>query len=244
MAKCHRKQLQEIMHVKPHVQVASGSISGDCGLRATLKLERECLKWEKCFGDWVNAQKSFVKLLNNWLLRCIIQKQEETPDGIAPFSPGKVGAPGTFIVCNDWYQTVERNSESHVSEAIHNFATSLHQLWEKQSVECQLRVRAEFLLKDYERRTKSFYEERGINSSDNVAAANEFAGVDEWENLESMKKRMEEQRIKHGEATMEANDAASTSLRSGMISIFEALESFCLESLRGYEQIRDLKMEG
>ena len=239
MAECHKTQLQKIMEAKSQVQVASCKITGDLGLRATMKLEMECLKWEKCFGDWINAQKSFVKFLNGWLIKCISQENEETRNGIAHFSPGRVGAPETFIVCNNWYQAVEKMSESKVSAAIHDFASSLHQLWEKQSEEQRQRVQADYLSRDYERRVRSFYEEREIDYSNGTAASG-VAGLDELEkNLGFMKKRLEKQRIIHVQAVKEVNDSASSSLRSGMMSIFEALESFCLERLKGYQQIKN-----
>lgn len=238
MVVCHKKQLQEIMEAKSHVQVGSCEIRGDAGVKATLKLEMECMKWAKCFGDWVNAQKSFVKFLNGWLTKCIIQEEESTPDDIAHFSPSSVGAPGTFIVCNDWYQAAEKVPGSQVSAAIYGFYSSLHQLWGKQIEEQQQRVKAEYLSDDFERRVRSFYEERGINYSHGVADQDELEN-----NLGVIKKRLDKQRLRHGEAVKEVNVAASSSLRSGMMSIFEALESFCFESFKGYKQIRNLTQQ-
>ncbi|KAI4336473.1 hypothetical protein L6164_014995 [Bauhinia variegata] len=66
-----------------------------------------------------------------------------------------------FIVCNDWYQAIDKISGSGVSRAIDNFATSLHQLYERQEQVEKLKM--EYLLKDYDHRLRSFRKENGIS---------------------------------------------------------------------------------
>ncbi|KAK1578332.1 hypothetical protein Q3G72_029438 [Acer saccharum] len=43
-------------------------------------------------------EKAFVKFLNEWLLRCLFQEPEDTPDGIAPLSPSRIGAQPILFV--------------------------------------------------------------------------------------------------------------------------------------------------
>ncbi|KAF2291380.1 hypothetical protein GH714_023429 [Hevea brasiliensis] len=148
MLRCHQKQFQVIMESKARTLKANTGLQRDSGLRATLELETELINWCTCFNNWINTQKSYVESLNEWLLRCLIIEPEETPDGIAPFSPSRMGAPAIFVVCHDWYQAMVRISEKGVENAMLNFASSLHQLWERQDEEQRQRIKAEYLTKD------------------------------------------------------------------------------------------------
>ncbi|KAK9271176.1 hypothetical protein L1049_026765 [Liquidambar formosana] len=161
MLKCHQKQFQAIMESKIRTLKANTGHRGDSSLRATFELEVELLNWCTHFNQWIDTQKSYVRSLNEWLFRCLHHEPEETPDGIIPFSPGRIGAPPVFIICNDWCQAMERISETGVADAMHDFALSLHQLWERQGEEQRQRIKAEYLLKDFEKRLRTFRMERG-----------------------------------------------------------------------------------
>lgn len=91
--------------------------------------------------DW--PSRSYVESLNGRLLHCLQFETEETPDGTAPCSPGQLGAPPIFIVCNDWHQAMGAISEGRVVNALNVFAASLHQLWKKQDEEGHQRLKPE-----------------------------------------------------------------------------------------------------
>ncbi|KAF2317199.1 hypothetical protein GH714_016573 [Hevea brasiliensis] len=59
---------------------------------------------------------------------------------------------------NEW---LLRISEKGVENAMLNFASSLHQLWERQDEEQRQRIKAEYLTKDFEKRLKTLRMERG-----------------------------------------------------------------------------------
>uniref|UniRef100_A0A2P2J153 Uncharacterized protein n=1 Tax=Rhizophora mucronata TaxID=61149 RepID=A0A2P2J153_RHIMU len=56
--------------------------------------------------------------------------------------------------------------------------------------------------------------------------------------LDSMRKKLAEERARHKEATKLVNDAASNSLQAGLVPIFEALGNFTSEVLKAHEQVR------
>ncbi|KAF9681835.1 hypothetical protein SADUNF_Sadunf05G0043900 [Salix dunnii] len=210
--KCHKRQLQAIKNAETCVHVAGMHARKGPRLRAAKNLEKETWKWAARFSHYIRTQKTFVSLLNNWLLR-YISEELKTLDEADRFSPGRIGAPAIFVVCNDWHNAIQNISEDGVCMAIHGFASSLHHLQEKREEERRQRIKTEQLLKDLEDQFEK----------DAVAATQEM---------------LDEQKATHQEAIKLANDAASDCLRGSLPPVFETLESFCLENLKAYEKIR------
>ncbi|KAE8684499.1 hypothetical protein F3Y22_tig00111128pilonHSYRG00043 [Hibiscus syriacus] len=247
MLSCHQKQFQAIMETKVRSLRAN---KRDSGLKATIELEMELLDWCTRFNNWINTQKAYVGSLYGWLMRCIERKQEITADGVAPFSPGRVGAPPIFVICNDWYQAMDRVSEKGVANAMQSFATSLHQLWERQDEELHMRTKAQYLSKDFEKRLRELrlqrqrmeQEQEAVSDKNAVSKVPSESGVSPLDDLkvdlDSLRKKIEEERMRHKDAIKLVNDAASSSLQAGLVPIFEALGNFTSEVLKAHEQVR------
>ncbi|KAL0314327.1 UNVERIFIED_CONTAM: protein ALTERED PHOSPHATE STARVATION RESPONSE 1 [Sesamum angustifolium] len=250
MLKCHQKQFQAIMESKMRKLRAKTDPLTDTSSRATTELERELRAWCERFNEWISSQKSYVESLNGWLLQCLQYEPEETPDGPVPYSPGRLGAPPIFIICNDWQQAMEAVSEARVANAMNTFATSLRQLWEKQDEEGRQRLKAEYLSKDYEKQLRAHLTERGKIKleqdamSDNtrlsvVPSDNGVSPLDDLKvDLDSIRQKLAEERIKHKDAMKLVHDAASSSLQGGLVPIFKALENFTSEALKAHEHVR------
>ncbi|KAK4801733.1 hypothetical protein SAY86_022220 [Trapa natans] len=249
MFKCHQRQLRAIMESKAHYLKANIGSQRESSLRATVELEAELRKWRSYFNRWVNAQKLYVESLNGWLLRCLNQEPEETADGVAPFSPSRAGAPPIFVICNDWCEAMESISEERVDNAMGSFASQLHRLWERQDEEQKQRVKAEFISKDLEKQLKILRMEKGRlddhqDPSDKtvVSRLTSESGVSRLDDLkvdlDSMRKKLEEERARHKETMHLVHDAASTSIQAGLLPIFQTMENFTSEVLRGYLQVR------
>lgn len=249
MVKCHQKQFQVILETKSHNLLGKTGIQRDSGMQAAKVLEQELLKWYSCFNNWISTQKAYVDTLNGWLLKCLDQEPEVTADGMMPFSPSRAGAPPVFIICNDWCQAMERISELEVLRAMHAFATRVHMLWELQDEEQRQKLKAEFLSKDLERKLKSLHQEVGLHGNGNaldkkgvlvssedsiVLPDNERGAAD----LDSIKKRLDEERVKHEEALKQVHEAASSSLEMGLVPIFKAMDNFTSETLKAHEEVR------
>lgn len=251
MFRCHQKQFQAIMESKVRALKANTSFQKDSGLRATLELEMELRTWLGHFSNWISTQKSYVESLNGWLLRCLLYEPEETADGPAPYSPGRLGAPPVFVICNDWSQAMGNCSEAMVTNAMTNFASSLRKLWEKQDEEQRQRLKADDLSKDFkdQLRTVHMDKKRTEREKDNVSDRNSGSivpsnskGVSRFDDLkvdlDTVGKRLAEEKARHRDAVKIVHDAASSSVQGGLVPIFKALESFSLEVLKAHEQVR------
>ncbi|XP_020963628.1 uncharacterized protein LOC107607816 [Arachis ipaensis] len=250
MLKCHEKQFQAIMESKTHSLKINTGLQRDESLKAILELEKELLNWCSQFNNWVKMQKSYVENLNEWLRRCLLDEPEETADGVVPFSPSRIGAPPVFVICNDWHQAMNRISERGVADAMHEFAQRLHELWEKQDEAQRQRIKAEYLKKDFEMQLRTLRREMGdtehvhdrVSQKTALSKGHSESGVSPLDDLkvdlDSMKKRLHEERARHKEAIKQARDAASNSLQAGLIPIFKTLESFTSEVVKAHEQVR------
>ncbi|CAA0840824.1 Protein of unknown function (DUF630 and DUF632 [Striga hermonthica] len=116
MLKCHQKQYQAIMELKMRKHKPKTGLQSDTG---STGLEKELLAWCRHFENWIGFQKLYAESLNGWLLNCL---QHETraifykPDDL--YSPGQLGAPTIFIICNDWQKALGCISEGGLSKVI------------------------------------------------------------------------------------------------------------------------------
>ncbi|KAK6131090.1 hypothetical protein DH2020_035166 [Rehmannia glutinosa] len=227
MLKCHQKQFRAIMEIKTQKLRVKTCLQTDSSLRTTTELENELRSWCHRFNEWIGFQKSYVESLNGWLLKCLqFEPEQEFSDRPFFYSPSQLGAPSIFIICNDWHKALESISEGKVAKPLNAFASSLHQLWEKQDNE---EHQAEYLLMDYEKllRTRRMEKmERGQDSSLSPL------------NLDSLRQRLVEERRKHKDSMKLVHNAASSSLRGGLVPIFKALENFTSEALKAHEHVR------
>ncbi|CAL5055146.1 unnamed protein product [Urochloa decumbens] len=128
---CYQIQCQVMSEAKNLDSVVPDGSSRDLAL----ELELELMKWIVNFSSWVNEQRSFVKALNGWLSLCLNYNAEETVDGVPPYSPGRVGAPLVFVICNSWSQAMDRFSEKEVVASMQALVSSVRKLSDKQNVE-------------------------------------------------------------------------------------------------------------
>ncbi|CAA7047847.1 unnamed protein product [Microthlaspi erraticum] len=252
MLKCHQKQFQAIMESKVRSLKANTGLQRDSGLKAILDLEMELREWCISFNEWVNTQKLYVESLNGWLSRCLHYEPESTEDGIAPFSPSRVGAPQVFTMCKDWQEAMARISGENVTNAMQGFASSLHELWERQDEEQRQRVKAEYVSHDFEKRLNDLRMERarvrmrneqlqdgGASERSVVLSESGVSALDDLKvDLDSMRKKLEEERARHKETIKLVNNAASSSLQAGLVPIFEALGNFTSQVVKAHEHVR------
>ncbi|KAJ0976829.1 hypothetical protein J5N97_012303 [Dioscorea zingiberensis] len=237
---CHQKQFQAIVESQSQNFMAKTAIQRNSVDKVTMELEQELLRWCSCFNEWIQSQKSYIESLNGWLIRWLPREVEVTADGVVPFSPSRIGAPAIFIISNDWFHAMQRISEVEVIRAMRAFAANVHELWESQDEEQRQKVKAEYLSRDYSRRLKSLQQENGSHGHLNIVLTSENGETtdDRAMALDSMKKRLDEERAKHAEAVKQVQEVASSSLRNGLVPIFEALKNFTMETLKAYEGLR------
>lgn len=217
MLECHQIQCQALSGAKILDSFALGEKISDAHMEITKQLELELLEWVASFSAWIHAQKSYVKTLNNWLVKGLRYVPEETSDGYAPFSPGRLGAPPVFVICNQWAQTMERISEKEVVDAIQAFASNVLHLWEKHNIEQRQRLMAN---KDMERTLRILErEEQEMHRT-----------------VEAQNKKLV--RYSGRSLTLFEHTEAASNLHGSLRQIFEAMENFSSTTLKAYEELR------
>ncbi|XP_065865258.1 protein ALTERED PHOSPHATE STARVATION RESPONSE 1-like isoform X2 [Euphorbia lathyris] len=223
MLECHQNQCQAIKEAKGFGSSVSSKKLGDDHLRATLQLEHDLLSWISSFSCWVGAQKGYVKALNNWLGRCLLYEPEETPDGIPPYSPGRMGAPPVFVICNQWAQAMETISEREVIDAMRIFASSVLKVWEQNKLDMHQRM---MMNKDLERKARTLdREDQKIHKKIQALDKNiVLAGGDGYS-------------LSATGNIVYQSDTSNSSLHGSLQRIFEAMEKFTAESMKAYEEL-------
>ncbi|KAL1188508.1 Protein ALTERED PHOSPHATE STARVATION RESPONSE 1 [Cardamine amara subsp. amara] len=213
MLECHQRQCEAIKEARGLGPIRSSKKLGDDHLEATRMLGHELINWIMGFSSWVSAQKGFVRGLNSWLMKCILYEPEETPDGIVPFSPGRIGAPLIFVICNQWEQALDRISEKEVIEAMRRFTTSVLHLWEQDRLETQEKMTSHGDPRNVDR------EEQRIQKE-----------------IEELERKMV--LVGSGDDNIVyQSDTSNESLQGSLQRIFEAMERFTKESMRAYEDL-------
>ncbi|XP_020596888.1 uncharacterized protein LOC110036714 [Phalaenopsis equestris] len=236
MLDCHHRQFQAIVEARSQKFLLKSFSPQSLPAKVTSELELELMNWCSCFSNWVRAQKAYIESLNGWLMKWLHQEQEETPDGIVPFSPGRIGAPAIFVFSSDWFHMIERTSEDEVLEAMHAFATNLHRLCETQDEEQQQKLKAEYLSQDFARKLKALHNQNKISmpSSNDIADLNSGHMM----HIDLMRKQLDEEKAKHKEAMKQIQEVVSCSLKTGLIPIFESLENYSSQTLKCYDELR------
>ncbi|KAJ6403050.1 hypothetical protein OIU84_015047 [Salix udensis] len=223
MLECHHIQCQAIREARGLGSIVSGKKLSDDHSNDILQLERELLSWISSFSCWVGAQRGYVRALNNWLVKCLLYEPEETPDGIVPFSPGRMGAPPVFVICNQWAQAMDRVSGKEVVDAMRIFAMSVFQLWEHEKLEMRQRLVTN---KDLERKARNLDREdqkiqKEIQALDKkvVLVAGDGNSLSATENI------------------VYQSDTSNSSLQGILQCIFEAMERFTADSMNAYEEL-------
>ncbi|KAL7237152.1 hypothetical protein ACSBR1_020260 [Camellia fascicularis] len=223
MLECHRSQCQAMGQAN-RLDVASRKHFSDAHLDATLQLERELLHWTLSFSCWVSAQKGFVQALNNWLLKCIFYVPEETPDGPVPFSPGRIGAPPVFGLCNQWSQALDGISEKEVVDSMRDFATCVLQLWKQDKLDMHQRMMVNN--RDMERKVKNLEREDQKMQKEIQALEKRIVQVSGDSNGLSI-----------GGHVYQTDTSKTNNLQVSLQHIFEAMEKFTAKSLEAYEEL-------
>lgn len=222
MLECHQNQCQAIKEAKGFGSIGSGKKLGDDHLKATLQLEHDLLNWTSSFSSWIGAQKGYVRALNSWLGKCLLYEPEETPDGIAPFSPGRMGAPPVFVICNQWAQSMDAISEKEVINAMRIFASSVLKLWEQDKLEMRQRMMTN---NDLERKVRNLdREDQRIHKEiqaleEKIVVAGDSYSLSVTGNV------------------VYQSDTSNSSLQGSLQRIFEAMEKFMAELTKAYEEL-------
>ncbi|KAH6767284.1 hypothetical protein C2S52_018267 [Perilla frutescens var. hirtella] len=220
MLECHNNQCRAIGEAKRLDAITFQKELSDAHFEATRQLEHDLINWTLWFSHWVVALKGYVRAMNNWLMKCILYIPEETPDGIVPFSPGRMGAPTVFVVCNLWSQSLDRISEKEVVDSMRELASNVLQLWDRDKAEVRQRMLAN---KDEGKLKRLEKEEQKIQKE-----------------IESLEKRVvvvATDTQLSGRVVYQSETSKGGSLQASLQQVLEAMGKFTGNSLKIYEEL-------
>lgn len=214
---CYQIQCQVISEAKNLDSIVPHGNNRDLAL----ELELEMMKWIVNFSSWVNEQRSFVKALNGWLSLCLDYKVDETVDGVPPYSPGRVGAPLVFVICNSWSQAMDRFSEKEVVTSMQALVSSVRKLLEKQNVE---QMEQTIATREREKWNK-ILEKKTVEINKEADVLNRKLAL-----IPGRHSRLPSAQ------TYQEHLLDASSLQSSLHRVVQALESFTSNSLQAFEQ--------
>jgi hypothetical protein len=216
----YQTQCRVISEVKNLTPVESGGSSPDLAI----ELELELIKWIINFSSWVNAQRNFAKALNGWMALCVNQEPDEACNVVSSYSPGKIGAPLVFVICNKWSQAMDRISEKEVVSAMQALVSSVRHLWEQQHLEQREQITAvqerDKWMKILERKTQDINKE-----------------VDELNKRLALVPSRQSLHVPRTVQIYEAHCVEASNLHINLSPVLQALESFAASSLQGFQEV-------
>ncbi|CAL5025967.1 unnamed protein product [Urochloa decumbens] len=216
----YHSQCQMISEAKNLTSVVSGGNVQDLAI----ELEVELIKWIISFSSWVNAQRNFVKALNGWLALCLNYESEDNATGAPSYSPGSIGAPLVFVICNRWSQAMDRISEKDVVNSMQALVSSVRHLWEQQHLEQSEQTIAtrerEKWVKILERKTQEINKE-----------------ADDLNKKLALVPSRQRLHVPRNVQLYEAHCVEASSLHINLRLVLEALENFAANSLQAFQEV-------
>ncbi|KAK1684744.1 hypothetical protein QYE76_045592 [Lolium multiflorum] len=195
-------------------------ISGGNSRHLAMELELELIKWIINFSSWVCAHRNFAKALNGWLALCLSYEPGTAPT----YSPGKIGAPLIFVICNRWSQAMDQISEKDVVNAMQALVSSVRHLWEPQNLDPSERIVA---VREREKWTKML-ERKALEMNKEADELNRKLALVPGQ--QSFQRRPTIQ-------TYEAHRIEASSVHTNLRLVVQALENFAADSLQAFQEI-------
>ncbi|XP_074563546.1 uncharacterized protein LOC141820171 [Curcuma longa] len=213
MSECHHIQHQAISQAQNLDSVVPGGKPPDA-LDTIKHLELVMAEWIANFSIWVTTQKMYVNALNGWLRKGIAYEPEVTDDGEVPFSPGRLGAPPVFVICNYWSSSICMVSEMEVIKAAQSFLDNVLNIWKQH---------------------KSVQQQRQLTNKDKNSKLRSIE-MEEQE-LHKQRKKLLIISSENGMPTIEHEDRGSTviSFQSSLRHIFQVVENFSANTMKLYK---------
>ncbi|KAL1065066.1 hypothetical protein V6Z11_D13G255400 [Gossypium hirsutum] len=132
MAECHQAQKRTLDEAKLLLAGAPSKLEAkrQSSISAAASLEAELRNWRACFESWIVSQRSYLRALSGWLLRCL---RSDPDTSKLPFSPRR--SSGTLVIfglCIQWSRFLDATRETPVLDGIDFFAAGMGSLYSQQ----------------------------------------------------------------------------------------------------------------
>lgn len=122
MSECHKRQFQIIAAA----QITEARISGrsESHKQITIHLENELLSLSSSFFKWINAQKFYLRAINNWLMKCVsIPQPKKNRRRRRAYDPTRDSGPPVYVTCGVWMEKLDSLNEKRVTDSIKGLAS-------------------------------------------------------------------------------------------------------------------------
>ncbi|XP_022755454.1 nitrate regulatory gene2 protein-like [Durio zibethinus] len=98
--------------------------------RAAANLETELRNWRACFESWIASQRSYLRALSGWLLRCLRSDPDTSELSFSPRQSN--GTLAIFGLCIQWSRFLDAIREMPVLDGLDFFAAGMGSLYTQQ----------------------------------------------------------------------------------------------------------------
>lgn len=244
MLEAHEIQNKIMSEVKLFTCPTYGKFSNNTHRLATLQLEAELQNWRSCFRVYLTAQKQYVGALYSWLSKFIVPEVElysKSRNTSQPFQTLK--GPPLFMVCQDWFNLMDKLPDQSVYYAMKSFSKDLHALWNQQGKEQDQKRKVDSLSKELDRKILAFqktenrvFETKSPNLELCELNAEHQADYlkERKDHLDEFRAKVELERGKHQSCMQETQRITLNGLQTGFCRVFEASIEFSKGSLKMY----------
>lgn len=118
MFECHKRQVQIISEAQI-VSDRAALMQSEYRRQTTINLETELNSLSSSFVKWINAQKSYLQAIDNWLHKCVLMPQKTTKKRRrAPAPKIRNHGPPIYVTCGVWLENLESLPTNAVTDSI------------------------------------------------------------------------------------------------------------------------------
>ncbi|XP_022153593.1 uncharacterized protein LOC111021063 [Momordica charantia] len=214
----------------------------------TLQLCNVVREWHSQFEKLVQRQKDYIKALNSWLKLNLIPIESSLKEKVS--SPPRAQNPPIQRLLIVWHDQLEKLPDEHLRTAISSFGAVINTIMLQQEEEMKLKLRCDETEKELDRRQRHFddwhykYQQRRIPDELDPEKSEENAQdavvTEKLIVVESLKKRLEEEKETHAKQCLHVREKSLVSLKNQLPELFRALSEFSYAGSEMYNNLRSI----
>ncbi|KAJ7556521.1 hypothetical protein O6H91_05G087100 [Diphasiastrum complanatum] len=243
MCACHQHQRDAVafLHIPDEHALETTSYAQR---QVTLELQSALDTWQSNFSAVVSIQREYIRNLNMWLSISLFRPDRESMQRAASL-PTKA-TPRIYHLCQQWKQALDKLPDKKVVNALKQFSEIVRRIVRLHDDEYFIKKKLDSLTKDVSKKIQALrIAER--KHGDPVAvkkenSANEHFAIrgpldDQREELERLRRRVEQEQEKYNQAVRETRSSTLRGLKEGLPELFEALSDFATECAQKYQSL-------
>ncbi|XP_022153603.1 uncharacterized protein LOC111021069 [Momordica charantia] len=205
-------------------------------------------EWHSQFEKLVRRQKDYIKALNSWLKLNLVPIESSLKEKLS--SPPRVQNPPIQKLLLAWHDQLERLPDEHLRTAIFTFGAVINTIVLQQDEEMKLRIKWEETAKELERKERHFsdwhykYQQRRMpdemDPDKSEENAQDTAVTEKLIMVETLKKRLEEEKETHAKQCLHVREKSLVSLKNQLPELFRALSQFSFASSEMYQILKSI----